>query len=477
MLKKYNDFIIDKISESLEDDFSLLLESNVVFSNNFRKILTRIENPIATTLLSIENNDIPVVANYFDIDNKRNDYLFFTPDRKAQEILNDPKQLVRFTGNNGGWLKHTEANDSIFEKLGYVPAAQVYVPNNTDIGEIITELISEKSGKTWCRVKFENGEGVYNKDRLSIIDEREKIVWRSNRQDVKVGRSMNALLGIANRNGIESTFTAKDIENFVNLYKMQIDKLNDKFSLFEEIKGEDIAYWYSNRNYLRIDGSLGSSCMSDVPNNYFQPYVTSDNVSLVIYKSDENEEKIVARALLWKLNDGKMFMDRIYTIYDSDVELFRQYAKESGWYYKKYNNSDESAPIISPDGLESTPSMVCQIREKLKNFPYLDTLKYYSPNTGLISNDRDLVSSGGRVYELESTDGTHNEACSMCDGEGEIRCDECDGAGQISCSECDGDGSYTDENDQEVSCSDCNGTGSLSCENCYRGVTDCPECN
>lgn len=476
MIKKYNDFIDNKIDESIENEiYSLLLESDVVFSNNFRKILTRIENPVASTLLSIENKDIPVTANYFDIDTKRNDYLFFTPDRKAQEILNDPKQLVRFVGNGGGWLKHSEANTSIFERLGYVPGAQVYVPSNTDIGEILNELTSEKSGKTWCRVKFEDGEGVYNKEKLRVVDEKEKLVWKSNRQDVKVGRSMNALLGIANRNGIEAKFAPKDIENFVNLYKMQIDKLNDKFSLFEEVQGDDIAFWYSYENYLKREGTIGSSCMSNVPESYFEPYTTSDNVSLVIYRSDEDEEKIVGRALLWKLNDGKMLMDRIYTIYDSDVELFRQYAKENGWYHKKYNNSDESGNVVAPDGAQVNLTLICQIEKDCEKFPYLDTLKYYSPSTGLISNDYDSV--GGRVYQLESTEGGYYEECRTCDGEGEVECVHCNGNGEVDCEECDGTGHTTNENGDEVRCGECRGSGSTDCDECYRGMRDCPNCS
>lgn len=472
LLKKYSDFIEEKIDESIE---YLLLESNVVFSTNFKKILSRIESPVAQTLLSIEDKDLPVSANYFDIDTTRNDYLFFTPDRKAQEILNDPKQLVRFIGHNGGWLKHTEANDSIFEKLGYVPGAQVYVPNGNDIGEVINELTS-KTGKTWCYVKFAEGEGVYNKEKLRVVDEREKMVWKSNRQDIKVGRSMNALIGIANRNGIETKHTAREIEIFVNLYKMQIDKMNDKFSLFEEVKGDDIAFWYSNKNYYRIEGSIGNSCMSNVPDNYFQPYITSNNVSLIIYRSDDDNDKIVGRALLWKLNDGKLFMDRIYTMYDSDIELFRQYAKENGWYSKKYNGSDDSGNLIAPDGSEIVTTMICQIERNLRNFPYLDTLKYYSPHSGLISNDRKSVGPGS-VYELESTDGYFYEVCETCGGDGEIECRNCED-GRVDCETCGGDGTVTDSDGNDSECTDCDGEGSTGCEYCYSsGMRSCTECN
>ena len=43
-------------------------------------------------------------------------------------------------------------------------------------------------------------------------------------------------------------------------------------------------------------------------------------------------------------------MDRIYVINDSDVQLFRDYAKENGWYSKYYNNSGADTRAYSPEG-------------------------------------------------------------------------------------------------------------------------------
>ena len=48
MLKKYSDFV----NESLE----LILESDVVYSDKFRKTLAKIDHPIAKALLDTENN-------------------------------------------------------------------------------------------------------------------------------------------------------------------------------------------------------------------------------------------------------------------------------------------------------------------------------------------------------------------------------------------------------------------------------------
>jgi hypothetical protein len=47
---------------------------------------------------------------------------------------------------------------------------------------------------------------------------------------------------------------------------------------------------------------------------------------------------------LEEIINGKQFVDRIYTINDSDVQLFRDYSKENGWYAKYHNSSSDSSP-------------------------------------------------------------------------------------------------------------------------------------
>ena len=144
MIKKYSDFI----KENLE----FILESNVVFSDNFRKAMVKIDHPMAKAILGVENNDLTVQANYLDIEFSKNDTISFTPDRKAQEILGDTKEVVRFTGSGGGWLKHKESNNGLFEKLGYTfeEGSEPYKPNSRDLGEVVAKVTSEKSGKIYA---------------------------------------------------------------------------------------------------------------------------------------------------------------------------------------------------------------------------------------------------------------------------------------------------------------------------------------
>ncbi len=481
MIKKYSNFI----GESLE----FLLESDVVYSDTLRKVLNSIDNPISKTLLGIENSDLPVRSNYFDIVKDKNDTLSFLADRRAQEILKDKetKELVNFRGD-GGWLTHNiKENGSLFDALGYTPVdTEPYKPQSTDIGEVMKKVTSPTSGKTYAWVKFPNGEGVYNVQKLRPANDTAAQLWGRGRQEMGVGRAMRALLLTTG-----GKFLDKDIESFVNLYKSAIDKLNDKFSHFEVVRGEMIAHWYDSSNYVKGGGTLNSSCMSNVDEDYFDIYVSNpERIGLVIYKNPEDDTKILGRSLLWKTNDDKMFMDRIYTLNDSDVQLFRQYAKESGWYSKSSNGSSSQGDCIAPDGSNVRLDLIVNIKKGYyEKYPYLDTLKFWSPGVGIINN-----LSG--EYTLEDTEGDYNR-CETCGGEGRHDCYECDSSGEVECHTCDGDGEVdcdscddatgtvtcetcggTGKDDEDNDCSDCSGEGLVDCDDCEgSGKKSCDRCD
>ena len=487
MIKNYLDFI--------NESFELILESDVVYSDNFRKIVSKINTPVAKKIIEIENKDLPVRSNFFDIVPSKNDTISFMADRRAQEILNSESKKVRFFGSGGGWLRHTDSNKNIFDKLGYVPQGEPYSPNSSEIGDIISEIVSETSGKTYCWVKFKNdsgediGQGVYNKEKLRNYDDRQQKIWGRGRQEIGIGRGVRALLLTTGEK-----FLDKDIEEFVNLYKAAIDKFNDKFSYFEVATGSDIAHWYNNRNYFIRSGTLGSSCMAGAPASWLEIYTENpEQVGLIIYKSPEDTDKIIGRALLWTLNDGKKYVDRIYTVNDSDVQLFRDYAKESGWYTKYHNSSTSNSQAIAPDGSTVSLDLTVTLRQKhYDNFPYLDTLKYFTPGSGVLNNQRGdyvLEDTGGDYVRCEYCGGSGRvecgdcygngqEECRYCDGSGREDCDECDGRGSITCSTCDGEGNTEDEEGNSIECSDCNGSGDKECSDCDGdGRVDCHHCD
>jgi hypothetical protein len=481
MIKKYFDF--------LNESFELILESDVVYSDKFRLVLSKIENPVSTSLLGAENKDLDVRSNYFDIVMDKNDKVSFIPDRRAQQILTDSKITVRFVGRNGGWLTFNKdkngeyENKILFDALGFTPSEELIKPGSDETGEIIKKTVSEKSGRTFVYVKFPNTELVINAQSLREVDENSKLVWTTNRQEVRVGRAIRALLS-----STDDKFLDKDIEVFVNLYKATIDKFNDKFSLFSEVTGDKIGYWYHNSHYYSTDGVLGSSCMSSVDEEFFDIYISNPDVcSLVIYESDEEPGKILGRALLWKIKDGKRFMDRIYTVRDSDVQLFKDYAKENGWYTKVGNASNSSNNCIAPDGSNTTLDLTVKIKSgEYEKYPYLDTLKYWndsgSLSTSNCGNCYTLEDTDGEYYRCESCNGSGEVECYDCEGRGEVECSDCDGRGVETCGECDGEGTTietgSDGEEHEKDCDDCDGKGNIDCSSCDgNGENGCSECS
>jgi hypothetical protein len=51
---------------------------------------------------------------------------------------------------------------------------------------------------------------------------------------------------------------------------------------------------------------------------------------MVLDDNENTSDKIKGRAILWKTDKG-MFMDRIYTAHDSDLNLFKEFATKSNF--------------------------------------------------------------------------------------------------------------------------------------------------
>lgn len=363
---RYSGFLLEK----------LLLESNVVYSNKFKKVLEKMpDNYIAKNLLEIEDKDLEVSSNFFDVKIDSDEVITFSNDRSAQRILKPEHEQVRWTGHRGAWLTNSETNMSIFSKMGYFPTvgSPVYAPNREEIGSLISTWISPKTNKTWDYVKFSGGEGVYNKERLINVSEEElkKNVFLSSRQEIRVGRAVRTLL---NANRVE--YTDAQIEEFVNLFKGTLSVMNDVFSRFEIVEGEELLFWYKRENYGDpYRGLLGTSCQAVGRRDWLEIYIDNpDTVKLLILKSYDNSDKIFGRSLLWFLEDGKVLMDVIYVNKDADVNVFKEYARSKNWIISLGNYSDtwKAVTKVKPQGYDSYPS--------------IDTMRYWNQNTGEISN-------------------------------------------------------------------------------------------
>jgi hypothetical protein len=428
MLHRFSEFSFDRLFESL------ILESKLEFSDKFKKVLQFIpkDNQIRNTLLAMRGAaDINLVQNYIDISDNKEEVTFIQ-DRRAQQLIRDNpsvwktnsslpgSKFLTFNKNDEGEYK----NQELFEKLGFVvqepPSENHPIPGSGVVGEIISEIVSTKSGRTYILFQWKDNEGntrqvCLNKDAVDSHSDTEKMLYSSGRNPIRIGRLVNSIMTAA-----KQPITPKEVEDFTNAYKSAWDMMNDAFSKFDVVSGYAIAKWYDESSYESDDSTLGSSCMRyDTCSEYFGIYAdNSDVCKLVILYSDKGASMkdgkftsnyIKGRALLWKTNQGDMFMDRIYTNNDSDVELFKQFAEKNGWWCKKTQNSSNMFTAQKGSSFKDPTYSVDLKWADHEYYPYVDTLSYLKLNlmnnrdsSGILSNDPDLISP---QYELRDTEG------------------------------------------------------------------------
>lgn len=221
--------------------------------------------------------------------------------------------------------------------------------------------------------------------------------WITSRNDHKIGRFISKIL---------VNEKPKNIETFVNSYKSEIKTINDQ-NFFEIVNGENFKKYYNYKYYSKGGGSLNKSCMRyDVCENYFDFYIKNDDKVSLLILYDNNKDKILGRTLLWNIDDPKIkLMDRIYTCNDSDQFLFKKYAIENGYYYKKTQRCDEF-DFISPSG--NVEYLDCKIYLKninYYNFPYVDTFYLYHKKELYITNNKNEYLNNKYIIKLQAVNG------------------------------------------------------------------------
>jgi len=212
--------------------------------------------------------------------------------------------------------------------------------------------------------------------------------WTKARTEIGIGRWTRRIFTEVHK----STVLDSKIEEFVNLYKSAID--GEDLNNFELVSGEDIKKWYLKDNYDRERGQLGNSCMRYRScQDFFDIYVKNPEVcQLLILKPEDDKDKIKGRALVWKLTDGEYYMDRVYTISDSDKILFQDYARINKIKNTFDNNSGNSQLIVKLGDYT------------YQKYPYMDTFVVYNTTTKILRDDEDLWPGQGYI-SLQDTQG------------------------------------------------------------------------
>jgi hypothetical protein len=351
MISKYNSFITDLLLEKA------INESFLYYSPNARKALSRIKgNDIATELLGSEGTDVKPDMTFIDL-GKEGYFSFIT--------MRNAKPLIAARYPNLEWADNIETEA--------MPDVTAY---SNELHELDTETQSRGSG-----------------------------VFTKSRNEVGLGRFVNKLF--------PGKYNSKQIEDFINSFKASLEKAGEHFDLVE---GDDIEFWYKSENYKENSGTLGNSCMAQ-KRNLFGIYTQNQDVcKMLILKEDD---KIIGRALIWKLasirrmgeaiENVEYFMDRQYTIKESDVQKFRNYAIDKGWTYKSYNNH-HSFGTVNINGEDKNVQMTIKVKDKDYNrYPYMDTFRRYDVSNGILHNDDEQDRDYEGQYILEDTGGGYSE--------------------------------------------------------------------
>lgn len=483
-IKIYEEFIGDV-------NLEMILESHIVYQDEFKNILKDIDSDMSKKILGLMSKDIDVNQNYIDSIISKDDTISFYQDNK---LANTEFTITynRFTNKLDLGINLTVIDRLEDSGLDILPKE---IETETELKCKFIRQIGEED-PIYKILKLFYNEPNYSLCIATIDDVEYKCLihnvdittFKVKRSEMKVGRFVRALLKSAN---IE--FKDKEIEAFVDKYKLRIKVKNDSLANFKEVKGKDIKYWYDGGNYLEDKGTLGSSCMRHSRcQEYFGIYTDNpEKVSLLIYFKDKDDNKIAGRALLWKTDDDLYVMDRIYIVDSSDTVLFIEYAKSKGYLYKESQDYSDYPFVLNGVVLSQEDSIkTITLDTEHDLYPYVDTFKYMSD--GALTNDdsshyeKELSeTNGGRCTECDGEgsvtcrycEGDGTNECSYCDGDGEVSCGDCDGEGEVECGNCEGDG--------EIECSDCDGSGTTECEdcdgegcdNCDGGSVTCGSCD
>jgi hypothetical protein len=151
-----------------------------------------------------------------------------------------------------------------------------------------------------------------------------------------------------------------EIEDYVNKYKAELEIMM-KGPEINVVTGEEISYWYHQKRYESGGGSLNNSCMRFANEQKSVRFYDNfpDKIALAIYTKGG---KLLARALIWRLDDGKIYMDRVYSVNAIvGIHLDKYAANFKMMTYKKRGSNKKMYVTL-------------QSKKKMEmNIPYFDT--------------------------------------------------------------------------------------------------------
>jgi hypothetical protein len=151
---------------------------------------------------------------------------------------------------------------------------------------------------------------------------------------------------------------------------------------FKVVDGEDILWAYHCNNY--DEGETMGSCMRyEAAQSYLKMYADNPNEVKCLVLLNPNNGKVRGRALLWHMDNDRVFMDRVYMTNDAYRNLFNLYKE-------KHNISNKA-----------NSSVTLENGGEYDEYPYMDTFKFYTPNKNILT----IEALDADTIKLEDTGG------------------------------------------------------------------------
>lgn len=398
MVKKFLKFIKEDLSTSLSI-------SNIIDELNKRK------NKVAQMLFELRTNpryDSDSDINFLSLDKEINMIRFLPKNKRTDNWEENISNKLSVPVRIGRIIN--KIYNSVKDKINYEKDCKAAIyrekslfSSDTFVLFILDEVdyisIGDKA-KVWIDIDGEKIEGVAYYDDYIFSGDKVSVTYIKIKIDSDVQfTTLSKMAYLYRPTEIDFkdchvkindfSINDSDVETFTNLFiSMVKDNKSDENSKIEEVKGGDIRFWYNKNNYQSKMGKLGNSCMSASDPDFFDIYAMNENISLLILKN--NSDKLIGRALLWHLDDGKKFMDRIYTANDYDDNLFIDYAVKNGIIYR--NTSSENIKYFNSYEEISHPKLEITLKySKFRYYPYIDTLCYLTDDRKLINYKSDDI--------------------------------------------------------------------------------------
>jgi len=389
VMRNFSDFMYDQLLEGLK---LKIKKGELILSKRLKDILLKMNHQIAQDLIAIHRSPEAgpdYKKSFLDVGDNVGEISFIMVN-KIPELLDDEEVFTKYVHNPDSVAPSEDDEEGRYTG-GYFETGPMSKPTEDD------EDYDDKDYKFSDETYFPDLHDIQ-------FTRKNHPVWSKYRTSQKADRLINDLFPNKyplNYIRAERPDLPDDRQSFLDMYIATVEENSKKIAKFD---GDKIAYWYNCENYKVISGTLGGSCMSDPSkaSKFLKLYTENpEKVSILVLYPEGETDKIIGRAILWKIDtindeqvEGKYYMDRIYTVTSSDEELFINYARRNGYYYKS-TQAYGDYPFINPEGVKEEVAVSVFLKPlDYGLYPYLDSLSYYCPDDGEVTNKP----KGGKKY-------------------------------------------------------------------------------